>query len=123
MSDQQIENSFDARTENEIICRARILGASGLVECLMKNSSCHWKMPFGEGWLCAHLFNKRIAKGLRADGRLPAISHEDKPGPRMDTAVQSTLTGMITAPVENDELTQPDGNGEKSQSRPPAYPW
>jgi hypothetical protein len=68
MSDKSIENPAADRTENKINYRARLLGASGLVECLLKDASCHWKIPFGEGWLCAHMFNKRIAKGLRVDG-------------------------------------------------------
>lgn len=68
MSDKPIENSRDDRMKGEINYRARSIGASGLIECLVKDASCHWRIPFTEGWLCAHMFNKRIAMGLRVEG-------------------------------------------------------
>ncbi len=46
----QLNNS----TKGASTCRARLLGSTGLVECLMEVIRCQWAVPFAEGKVCNH---------------------------------------------------------------------
>lgn len=35
-------------------CRARLLGGTDLVECMMEAIGCQWAVPFGQGKFCKH---------------------------------------------------------------------
>ena len=35
-------------------CRARLLGNSDIVECLMMPLKCQWVVPFADGLICKH---------------------------------------------------------------------
>ena len=45
------ENKLDDELKN---CRMRLVGCTGLVECLTEGVWCQWVMPFGNSRFCNH---------------------------------------------------------------------
>lgn len=57
-------------------CRARVLGASNLVQCCTESSSCYWRIAIDDGQFCGHPSSRAIARGI-----LPTAWSTSAPNP------------------------------------------
>jgi len=52
---EQVKPKIPATLHQDInACRARLLGGTDLVECMMEAIGCQWAVPFGQGKFCKH---------------------------------------------------------------------
>ncbi|MCA0445062.1 MAG: hypothetical protein LCH54_02410 [Bacteroidetes bacterium] len=57
----------NSSTEENVNCRAKAIGGTGLVDCLCEGTICQYAMPFGYSHLCNHPEKHTIADSSKAD--------------------------------------------------------
>lgn len=55
------------KNEENVNCRAKAIGGTGLVDCLCEGTICQYAMPFGYTHLCNHPDKHTIADASKAE--------------------------------------------------------